>query len=134
LVHRLAHHLVPGIAFTVLSIVTGSQAISYLASIVSLGLGIWFAVQLGTTGATPGMRVTGLSCVDASTGGHVGPGRAIGRWILEEIFLLACFLPGAINYLSPLWDKKNQMITDKMVRAAVVVAPRQPFSLVPPAK
>ena len=56
-----------------------------------------------------------------SAGGSIGYGRAFGR--LAIIFVSALFiLPIVLDYLWPLWDKKNQALHDKVVGSVVVKA------------
>jgi len=101
----------------------------YLSELAGLAIGIWFAVQLGQTGATPGMRMMGLRCVGQQSGQPIGPGLAIVRAIAHIVDNIICF----VGWFFPLWDKDHQTLADKIVSTVVVRTPAQPFSLTPPA-
>jgi uncharacterized RDD family membrane protein YckC len=96
-----------------------------LMYLVIIGLEVWFAVQVGTTGQSPGMRVVGLKCVSTTTGQPIGAGMGIVRWICHVIDGAICY----IGWLFPLWDQKRQTIADKIVSTVVVTVPKQGFSL-----
>jgi uncharacterized RDD family membrane protein YckC len=100
-----------------------------LFSLAILVYYIYLAVQLGQTGSTPGMRVVGLRAVSKTTGQPIGAGMGVVRWIAHIIDSIICF----IGWLFPLWDKEKQTIADKLVGTVVVTAPKQNFSLTPPA-
>ena len=73
----------------------------------------------GPSGATVGMRAVGIKAVMADTGGPLGAGRAIGR------FLFASFISGFFFYLGywwMLWDDRKQTWQDKVVRSIVIRA------------
>lgn len=57
--------------------------------------------------------------VDATTGGPIGAGRALGR------YLFAAFISSNIcllGYLWNIWDKRKQTWHDKVVNSVVVKA------------
>lgn len=73
----------------------------------------------GPSGATVGKKAVGIKVVDATTGGPIGGGRAIGR------YLFASFISGnifALGYLWSLWDSRKQTWHDKVVSSVVVKA------------
>ena len=88
---------------------------------------VWFSVQVGTTGSSPGMRVVGLKCVSKSTGQNIGTGTAILRWLLHIVDSVLCFL----GWFWPIWDSKRQTFSDKIVGSLVYRVPSERFSLVP---
>lgn len=90
---------------------------------------IWFSVQVGQTGASPGMRIAGLRCVSKNTGQPIGGGMGFVRSLAHIVDNLICY----IGWLFPLWDPQKQTIADKIVGTVVVNAPKQPFSIAPPA-
>jgi uncharacterized RDD family membrane protein YckC len=98
--------------------------IGYLAAI---GIGIWFAVQIGETGQSPGMRVVGLKCVGMTTGSTIGAGMGIGRHFATIINSFICY----VGWLFPLWDSQKQTLADKIVSTVVCVVPKQQFNLMP---
>jgi uncharacterized RDD family membrane protein YckC len=98
-----------------------------LLSLVDLALQIFLAIQLGQTGSTPGMRVTGVRCVSANTGQPIGAGMGVVRWICHLVDSLICL----IGWLFPLWDRQRQTLADKIVGTVVVTVPKQGLSLTP---
>ena len=60
-----------------------------------------------------------IAVKEDSAGGSIGYGRAL----TAIIFISALFiLPIVLDYLWPLWDKKNQALHDKVVGGVVVKA------------
>jgi len=90
---------------------------------------IWFAIQVGQTGASPGMRVAGLRCVGKNTGQPIGGGMGFVRSLAHIVDNLICY----IGWLFPLWDPEKQTLADKIMGTVVVTAPKQSFSISPPA-
>jgi uncharacterized RDD family membrane protein YckC len=83
---------------------------------------VYYTVMHGrASGQTFGKRWLGIAVKEDSAGGSIGYGRAFGRYAI--IFVLALFiLPILLDYLWPLWDKKNQALHDKVVGSVVVKA------------
>lgn len=102
-----------------------------LGYLVAIGLNIWFSVQVGSTGQSPGMRVVGLRCVSAQTGNVIGGGRGFLRLLCHDLFGVLCFIGAILDLLFPLWDSQRQTLADKMMSTVVVVVPKQSFSLTP---
>ena len=102
-------------------------ALRLLVSFVGLGWAIFLAVQLGQTGATPGMRVVGLRAISKTTGQPIGAGMGVLRALAHIVDSIICL----IGWLFPLWDKDKQTIADKIVGTVVVTAPKQAYSLTP---
>jgi uncharacterized RDD family membrane protein YckC len=84
---------------------------------------IYFAVQVGRSGQSPGMRLTGVKCLRDRTGEPIGVGLGFLR-------LLNYLIPFSIGFLFPLWDERRQTVGDKAASSVVVAVPSQPFSLV----
>ncbi len=99
--------------------------LGYLAII---GFAVWLSIQVGQTGASPGMRVVGLRCIGAQTGQPIGGGMGFVRTLAHFVDSLICY----IGWLFPLWDAQRQTIADKLLGTVVVTAPKQPFSITPP--
>ena len=76
----------------------------------------YFGHLEGRRGGTPGKRIAGLRVVRADTGGPIGMGRAIGRFLLRFVSAAPFFL----GYFWMLWDDDNQTWHDKVVRSRVV--------------
>ena len=100
-----------------------------LAWVAAVGVQVYFAFQIGSTGQSPGMRVVGLKCVDANSGALLGGGKGVVRWLAVFLNGLICY----VGWLFPLWDVNKQTLGDKVMADVVCVVPRQGFSLIPPA-
>jgi len=98
----------------------GTLAVSGLLALIGVaGVFVYQAKLLGgPTGATVGMRAVGIKAVVADTGGPLGTGKAIGR------FLFASFISGFLylGYLWMLWDGRKQTWQDKVVSSIVIKA------------
>jgi uncharacterized RDD family membrane protein YckC len=70
-------------------------------------------------GQTPGKRLVGIRVVSDATGNRIGYGRAFGRYVMTVVFGLLV-IPWVLDYLWPLWDRKNQALHDKIVGSVVV--------------
>lgn len=123
--------LVPWIVLWVLTIAAGTILFELLGDLYSLLLGIYLAYQLGTTGATPGMRIAGIKCVKAD-GQVLGFGMGVVRAICHWVAGILCVIPFVVDMLFPLWDKDKQTLADKIMKSYVIVVPKQPFSITPP--
>lgn len=107
-----------------------STMVSYqttpLGMLIGLVLGILTEVVLvALLGGQIGKLLMGIRIADAQTG-KIGPGwgRAIGRWLLLSVAFAACFVPGLILCLSPLWTgPRRQGYHDKAVGTLVVEKP-----------
>jgi len=73
----------------------------------------------GPSGQTLGKKALGIKVVDANTGGPIGTGRAIGRFLFAQIISGSlCWL----GYLWNIWDDRKQTWHDKVTSAVVVRA------------
>lgn len=88
---------------------------------------IWFSVQVGQTGQSPGMRVAGIKAIGKQTGEPIGGAMGFVRSICHFVDSLICY----IGWLFPLWDQDRQTIADKIVGTVVVTVPKQGFKLTP---
>jgi len=105
--------------------------LGYLFDLVVFAVWVLFALQIGDTGQSPGMRLIGLKCIsakeDQTNGQNIGGGLGVVR-------LLACFVNSIICYvgwLFPLWDSRRQTVADKIMTTEVIIVPKQAFSLFP---
>jgi uncharacterized RDD family membrane protein YckC len=71
-------------------------------------------------GQTVGMMASGCRVIDATHGGPIGYGRALGRAAFEYVMVIILFVPWVIDMLFPLWDAKHQTLHDKVVGSVVV--------------
>ena len=129
---RFAGYLIDSLMIIAVSIVGNilgqtAQGLSILFSLASFGLSIWFAIQVGATGASPGMRVMGLKCVNKHTGQPIGGGLGVVRAIAHFVDAIICY----VGFLFPLWDKKRQTLADKIMTTVVITVPKKPFSIQP---
>ncbi|HKI24365.1 MAG TPA: RDD family protein [Gaiellaceae bacterium] len=94
--------------------------IAYLLTLL-LPFVYYTAMHGRANGQTLGKKWLGIAVKEDSAGGSIGYGRAFGRYAI--IFVLALFiLPILLDYLWPLWDRKNQALHDKVVGSVVVRA------------
>jgi uncharacterized RDD family membrane protein YckC len=83
---------------------------------------VYFTVMHGRpSGQTLGKKWLGIAVKEDSAGGSIGYGRAFGRYAITFVFSLF-ILPLLLDYLWPLWDKKNQALHDKVVGSVVLKA------------
>jgi uncharacterized RDD family membrane protein YckC len=83
---------------------------------------VYFAVLHGReSGQTLGKRWLGIRVVDEDSGRSIGYARGFGRYAITFLFGLF-IIPVLLDYLWPLWDKKNQSLHDKVVSSVVVRA------------
>jgi hypothetical protein len=52
----------------------------------------------------------------------VGPAYGLLRLFMNGVFWAICVIPGVLNYLWPLWDRKSQTWSDKIASSVVVQA------------
>ncbi len=76
-------------------------------------------VLQGLTGQTLGKKVMGLIVVDEVTGEPLGLLKAIGRFLIPTALNFACGLYWLLDYAWPLFDGRNQRLTDKMMKLTV---------------
>lgn len=74
----------------------------------------------GPRGATVGKMAMKIRVVDATTGMPIGTGRAFVRRLVYLLLFNALIVPGIINALSPLWDKRRQAWHDRAANSLVV--------------
>ena len=93
-------------------------------SLYGLGYVFWFVASLaysiyftgGPSGQTIGKRILGIRVIDFRTGGPIGYGRAVIRYIGQIISSWICYL----GFLWMLWDREKQTWADKMATSVVV--------------
>lgn len=78
-------------------------------------------VRQGRIGYSVGKQVLRIRLVKLADGRPVGGWLAFGRYLLHVVDAAVCYL----GYLWPLWDRKRQTFSDKIVET-VVVNPDQP--------
>ena len=126
-----------GIAIFIVSLILGAISsplgaiVRYLADLVLFAWGIWNIAYLqGTTGQSIGKRTQGIQLVREDTFQPVGFGMAFVRYLLASVLaLITCGVYGILDLLWPLWDPKNQRLTDKILKNAVIQGQKQPFDI-----
>ena len=89
-----------------------------LGSLASFAFAMYNAVRQGQSGQTIGKGVLKIRLVRLDGVNPPGIGLSIGRYFLHIVDALPCLL----GYLWPLWDKKRQTFTDKILNTVVVTA------------
>jgi len=74
----------------------------------------------GSTGQTLGKKVMKIQVVDEVTGATIGYARAFLRWAVAIVLFMLCYIPGIIDGLWPLFDKKRQSFHDKAAKSLVI--------------
>lgn len=122
---------VPDIVLFILGRATGTAFFTVLGGLWALVITVWFAIQLGQYGSTPGMRIAGLKCVKVGTGQTIGGGLGFVRALIHVVAAWLCFVPFIIDMLFPLWDSQRQTLADKIMGTVVLKVPPASFSLTP---
>ena len=97
-----------------------------LGYILGFGLGlVYFAYFEGSpSGQTLGKKLLKIRVIDFNTGGPIGFGRAVIRYISRILSGLVCYL----GYLWMLWDREKQTWHDKLGSTVVVPESAYPVS------
>jgi uncharacterized RDD family membrane protein YckC len=83
---------------------------------------IYDTAMIGSRNQTFGKMAVRIKVVDAESRSSIGYVRAFKRW-LSTAFLWALFtVPGVVDHLWPLRDRRNQTFHDKLARSIVVRA------------
>jgi uncharacterized RDD family membrane protein YckC len=114
-----------GIALGILRGIYGAGepgSISFVLWLVFVVFGaLYFGILNGRgNGQTPGNLAPGIAIRDQETGEPIGVNRGMLRWFVRFILYVALFIPGVVNDLFPLWDRKRQTIADKAARSVVI--------------
>jgi uncharacterized RDD family membrane protein YckC len=115
---RLVAALLDGIVLAIPNSILNAVLGRYGGGAISLALAIaYFGYLEGSpSGQTVGKRALGIRVVDFNTGGPIGFGRAVVRFVGRYVSFIACFL----GYLWMLWDKEKQTWHDKFASDVVV--------------
>ena len=106
------------------SAATGFIVLAILAIVAGYAWAIWRQIRniwidQGRTGYTYGKRKVGIRVIREQDGQPMGVGVAVARWLLHSL-LNSCLM---LDYLWPLWDAKNQTLTDKVLNTIVISQP-----------
>ena len=99
-------------------------ALIVIGVLVLIGAYVWaiwrqirnIIIDQGRTGYTYGKRRMGIRVIREQDGQPMGVGVAVARWFLHSV-LNSCLM---LDYLWPLWDARNQTLTDKVLGTVVV--------------
>jgi uncharacterized RDD family membrane protein YckC len=123
---RLVAVIIDGIILGVVNLVligiTGRAGGQGLGTLLSLGYFTYF--EGSTSGQTPGKRAMGIRVIDYQTGGALGYGKALLRWVCRILSAIPC----ALGYLWMLWDKERQTWHDKIAQSVVVPTSAYPVA------
>ena len=122
---RLAAALVDGIIIVVIDVIL-QLAAGRVGSLLGFAVGLAYFSYLegSTSGQTVGKRALGIRVIDFRTGGSIGYGRALVRYIGRIVSSLPCFL----GYFWMLWDKERQCWHDKFATDVVVPVSSYPVA------
>ncbi len=97
-----------------------------LLLIVGVGwVAVSFFVAIGKLGQTPGKRTLGVQIVDVDSGGPIGTGRAVVRFLAQWAMGIPCYL-GYITYFTD-GTGRNRAFHDKAANDVVVQTVPVPF-------
>jgi uncharacterized RDD family membrane protein YckC len=91
---------------------------------LALGIGYFGYLEGSKSGQTVGKRAMGIRVIDYNTGGPIGFGRALIRYVGRIVSYVPCFL----GYLWMLWDKEKQTWHDKFASDVVVPVSSYPVA------
>ena len=103
-----------GIIGGVLAAIVGQNAANAINLVIGLAYFAYF--EGSTSGQTVGKKALGIRVIDFRSGGPIGFGRGIIRYIGRIISSIPCLL----GYLWMLWDGEKQTWHDKIATTVVV--------------
>jgi uncharacterized RDD family membrane protein YckC len=113
------------VALVVLVGIAGAidEALGVIAYILGiLATVVYYAYFEGSaSGQTIGKKALGIRVIDFNTGGPLGFGRGLIRWVARIPSQVVCYL----GYLWMLWDREKQTWHDKL--ASTVVVPESAY-------
>lgn len=115
---RLGAYLVDVIILAVPYLILFAILDDVVAYVITLVIGIaYFAYFEGSaSGQTVGKKLLKIRVVDFGSGGAIGIGRALVRYVARIVSSIPC----ALGYLWMLWDREKQTWHDKLSTTVVV--------------
>ncbi len=115
---RFGAALIDGLMLAVLSFLLGAAIGPSAGQGLGTLLGLAYFVYLegSTSGQTVGKKLLNIRVVDAESGGPIGYGRALLRYVARIVSAIPCLL----GYFWMLWDKNKQTWHDKISTNVVV--------------
>jgi uncharacterized RDD family membrane protein YckC len=83
---------------------------------------IYDTVMIGSRNQTLGKMAVGIKVVGADDRAPIGYVRAFRRWLSTAALWALFTVPGVVDHLWPLRDRRNQTLHDKLARSVVVRA------------
>ena len=111
-----------GVPYLVLFLLFNETAASGLAFLGSIVYITYF--EGSPSGQGVGKKLLGIRVIDFTTGGSIGYGRALLRWVGRILSSLPLYL----GYLWMLWDKEKQTWHDKIANCVVVPTDAYPVT------
>jgi uncharacterized RDD family membrane protein YckC len=124
-VAALIDGIIVGLVSYVLQLLLG-QAVGGALGIVA-GLAYWGYLEGSPSGQTVGKRAMNIRVIDFATGGPLGTGKALIRYVGRIISSIPC----ALGYFWAIWDKEKQTWHDKIAGTVVVPTSAYPVSAWP---
>ncbi len=85
---------------------------------------VYDTLMIGSRNQTFGKMAMKITVLDAGDGSsRIGYPRAFARWATTNLFLALWVVPGILDHLWPLRDRRRQTWHDKLVRSVVVRTP-----------
>jgi uncharacterized RDD family membrane protein YckC len=81
---------------------------------------IYDTVMIGSRKQTLGKMALGIAVIDAESRAGIGYPRAFTRWLTTAALWALFTIPGVVDHLWPLRDRRNQTFHDKLARSVVV--------------
>jgi uncharacterized RDD family membrane protein YckC len=120
LVAWLIDSIIYAVVFFVLFAIAAaiSETLAIVVYVIGLiGVLVYYGYFEGSpSGQTPGKKVMKIRVIDFNSGGPIGFGRALVRWVARLVSSLPCYL----GYLWMLWDREKQTWHDKLSTSVVV--------------
>jgi uncharacterized RDD family membrane protein YckC len=110
------------VAYFILWAIIGDTPASLLTTLLFLGYFAYF--EGGPRGQTPGKMVMGIRVIDFTSGGPIGYGRGVVRYLGRLVSGIVCLL----GYFWMLWDKEKQTWHDKIATTVVVPVENYPVT------
>ena len=105
--------------------IIGQSAAQGLGTLI--GLGYYIYLEGSPSGQTVGKRVLNIRVIDFQTGGSIGYGKALLRYVGRILSAIPCLL----GYFWMLWDKEKQTWHDKIAGSVVVPTSDYPVAAWP---
>ena len=114
--------LLLGIVIGVMTAFMSDEAANAVGLLI--GIAYFSLLEGGSTGQTLGKKALGIRVIDFNSGGPIGYGRGVIRYLGRILSALALL----IGYLWMLWDREKQTWHDKLATSVVVPERYYPLS------